>query len=193
LIVAFAKLAKSYDELEQQIDAMGTANFGARRMAELCRAYARFEDPRATKRLAELARRYLEEVESWEPTAPKEALLELFSREAPETHELVAALLERASFSGANAAVCVRAVETAERLRSPKAVPGLTRAIERELGRIDDGTRERVVAALIACAGEDAAAVLVRPRRHARCSMASVPKSPVERRLAKICSSRPWR
>src|SRR5262249_15071679 len=42
LLIAFAKLARSYDELEQVLDAMGTSQFGQRRMAELCRAYARF-------------------------------------------------------------------------------------------------------------------------------------------------------
>lgn len=159
LLRAFAKLAKNYGELEQVIDALGTSHFGPRRMAELCRAYAKFDDPRATQRLAAMADAYLAEIESWEPKAPKEAVLELFERDVPEMHEVIAALLEKASFSGANAALCLRAVEAAERWRSKRAVAGLMRAIERELGRIDDGGREHVVRALVACAGADAAPV----------------------------------
>lgn len=160
LLIAFAKLAKNYDELEQVIDAVGISHFGPRRMTELCRAYAKFDDPRATRRLALLADAVVKEIESWEPKAPREAALALFERDAPETHEVIAALLETASFSGANAALCLRAVEAAERLRSKRAVPGLVRAIDKELGRIDDGGRESVVRALVACAGAEAAPVL---------------------------------
>lgn len=160
MILALAKVAKSFDELEQLVRAAGTANFGIRRLTELHRAWGRFPDARATKRLAEAARAYLAEVESWEPKMPPEALLVLAERDVPEAHELAAQLLEKASFSGANASVAIRIVEAAGRLRSRKAVPGLLRAVERELGRIDDGTRARVVHALVAAGGREVAPAL---------------------------------
>lgn len=160
MILALAKVAKSFDELEQLVRAAGTANYGLRRLTELARAWGRFSDPRATKRLADAARTYLAEVESWEVKTPPEALLVLAERDVPEAHELVAELLEKASFSGANASVAIRLAEAAGKLRSKRAVPGLLRAVERELGRIDDGTRARVVHALVLAGGRDVAPAL---------------------------------
>lgn len=160
MILALAKVAKSFDELEQLVRAAGTANYGLRRLTELHRAWGRFDDPRATRRLAEAARGYLAEVESWEMKVPPDALLVLAERDVPEAHVLIAELLEKASFSGANAAVAIRVAEAAGKLRSKRAVPGLVRAVERELGRIDDGTRARVVHALVMAGGRDVAPAL---------------------------------
>jgi hypothetical protein len=162
LYISLSKLVKSFEELEQLVEAVGTPQLGPRRWRELCRAYGKFPDERATKKLAAIAEKTLGELESWEPKAPKEAVYALLSRDAPEAEAVVVELLEKASYSGANAAMCLAAVETAERIRSKRAVPGLARAIEKDLGRIDDGGRERVVRALVACAGPEAAPILER-------------------------------
>lgn len=162
LLIALSKVVKSFDELEQVVEAVGTTNFGPRRLRELCRAYAKFEEPKATKKLASIARQYLLEVESWEPKAPKEAVLALLARDSRETEDVLAELLEKASYSGANASLCLAAAEAAERMQSKRAVPGLVRAIEKDLGRIDDGGRERVARALVACARSEAAPIFER-------------------------------
>jgi hypothetical protein len=156
LILAFQKLAKDFDEFESVVRALGTGNYGARRLAELHRAYGRFDHTRAIVELVSLAKKYLEEVESWEPKTPSEAFVSLLAHDVPETHALLATFLEKASFSGANSAVALKAVEAAARMKSKAAVRGLERAVERELGRIDDGGRARVVAALVACGGKAA-------------------------------------
>jgi hypothetical protein len=154
LIIAFAQLAKGFDEFHAGIEALGTGNFGARRMTELHRAYGRFSDRRATAKLVEWARAHLAEIESWDPRTPSEAIMQLFSRDVPETQEIIAELLEKASFSGANAALCLHAAEAAGRLGKKRASTGLRRAITLELGRVDDGSRTRVIGALAQCEGK---------------------------------------
>lgn len=154
LLLAFQKLATSFEEFESVIGAAGTGNYGPRRQSELFRAYGRFADDRATERLAEYSAVYLADVESWEPKVPREAFLQLMSRDSPQTEELAARLLEKASFSGANAALAIAAAEALGRMRSTRGIAGLERALQRELGRVDDGSRTRIASALVACAGK---------------------------------------
>jgi hypothetical protein len=68
--------------------------------------------------------------------------------------------LERATFSAANWEICVAVARAAGELRSAHAIHGLERAVERQLGRVEDGTRAEVVRALFLAAGEDARSFL---------------------------------
>jgi hypothetical protein len=68
----------------------------------------------------------------------------------------MAAVLERASFTGANWEVAVAVACAAGDLRSKRAVRGLKRAVRQLLGRVEDGTRARVVQALYLAAGSEA-------------------------------------
>jgi hypothetical protein len=155
LLLAAAAIADDISDFEAMLERTGTQNFGPRRMAELYRAYAKFEDRRATEILALGASRWLEELEDWIRMTPVEPVRLLLERDCLETHQLMAAILERASFSGANWEIAVAAARAAGELRSSRAVKGLERAVERQLGRVEDGTRAEVVRALFLAAGAE--------------------------------------
>jgi hypothetical protein len=87
---------------------------------------------------------------------PAEPVLRLLERDVLETHRMMASVLERATFSGANWEICVKVALAAGELRSNRAVKGLERAVDRQLGRVEDGTRAEVVRALFLAAGDDA-------------------------------------
>ena len=148
LILAWGALARSVEEFEAVLERLGKEQLGPRRLRELYRAYGRFEGPRATRVLAEGAATWLREVDDWIRMAPVEPVLQLLRRDTLETHQLIAALLERAQFSPASFDVCVAAAQAAGELGVQRAVPGLRRAVERHLGRVDDGGRAAVVRAL---------------------------------------------
>jgi hypothetical protein len=156
LIYAYAALEPDFGKFSAAIAAAGTGNYGPRRLEELYRAYGRYADPRATKILADGARAWLREVDDWIRMAPGEPLIQLLSRDTLETHELIAQLLGRANYSAANFDVCVRAAEAAGELKSKRAIPGLQRAVEQRLGRIDDGGRAKVIRAYAIVAGAEA-------------------------------------
>ena len=150
LILAWSALAETLDEFDDVLDHFGRAMLGPRRQRELYRAYARFEDPRATKLLAQGAQAWLLEVDDWIRMAPSEPLLQLLKRDTLETHAVIARLLEKATFSPANWDECVAAAVAAGDLGSRRAIPGLRRAVSAQLGRVDDGGRAKVIRALIA-------------------------------------------
>ena len=149
LILAWAALAEGLDEFDDVLDQFGRASLGTRRQRELYRAYGRFDDPRATRILATGAMAWLREVDDWIRMAPSEPLLQLLQRDALETHEIIAKLLETATFSPANWDECVAAAVAAGELGSRRAIPGLRRAVTAQLGRVDDGGRAKVVRALV--------------------------------------------
>ena len=150
LILAWAALAESLDEFDDVLDEFGRGTLGPRRQRELYRAYARFDDPRATRLLAQGAQAWLLEVDDWIRMAPSEPLLQLLKRDTLETHSAIAQLLERATYSPANWDECVAAAVAAGELGSRRAIPGLRRAVAAQLGRVDDGGRAKVVRALVA-------------------------------------------
>ncbi len=168
LVLAWSALAKSFDRFERELARIGTDRFGPRRKAELYRAYGRFTDSRATERLHRAARRWLAEVDDWIRMEPVEAVEQLLARDALETHEFIANLLESASFSFANVSVCVEAARAAGRLRSKRAVPGLRRAVRERLGRIGDGGRADVCSALYTVEGREAFSGFEGPVEQAR-------------------------
>lgn len=133
---------------DRRLDRVGTAHFGPRRMAELYRAIARFDEDAATERLLEASYRWLEEVDDWIRSVPAEPVRQVLLRDVLPTHELIARLLERATFTAANVDVCVDAARAAGRLRSQRAIEGLRRAVGLGLGRISDGGRADVARAL---------------------------------------------
>ena len=149
LILAWSALAEDLDEFEDVLDHFGRSALGTRRQRELYRAYGRFDDPRATRLLANGAMAWLREVDDWIRMAPSEPLLQLLKRDTLETHEIIAKLLETATFSPANWDECVAAAVAAGELGSRRAVPGLRRAVTAQLGRVDDGGRAKVVRALV--------------------------------------------
>ncbi len=160
LLLAWAAVAEDLADFEALLEKAGTKNLGPRRMTELYRAYATFSDRRATEILALGATQWIDDVEDWIRMTPSEPVLRLLERDVLETHQMMAGLLERASFSGANWEVCVRVACAAGELRSTRAVKGLERAVDKQLGRIDDGTRAEVVRALYLAAGTSARAFL---------------------------------
>ena len=200
LILAWSALAEDLDEFDDVLDHFGRQSLGPRRQRELYRAYGRFEDPRATRILAQGAKAWLNEVDDWIRMAPSEPLLQLLQRDTLETHETIARLLETATFSPANWDECVAAAVAAGELGSGRAVPGLRRAVAAQLGRVDDGGRAKVVRALVqadpdalpflrerfevrkkvwrSSAGED----LLEPQRDLACLLRGlIPLSPHER------------
>ena len=156
LLVAWAAVAPDFDAFLGLLEQVGTENLGPRRLRELYRAYGRFDDPRATALLLEGARAWLKEMDDWIRMAPDEPLLQLFLRDTLDTHRVMAAVLERASYSAANWTVSVAAAVAAGELKSKRAIPGLRRAVESRLGRVDDGSRTKVVQALVAAEGPSA-------------------------------------
>ena len=148
LLEVWAALAPSLEAFEGPLDTAARSRLGSRRLRELYRAYARFDEPRATRILVEGAERWLEEIDDWIRMAPSEPILCLFARDTVDTHRIVARVLEEASFTVANWEVAVEAALAAGRLRSKRAVPGLRRAVELFLGRVGDGSRTAVVTAL---------------------------------------------
>ncbi len=149
LILAWAALAHDLDEFDTVLDEFGRSCLGTRRQRELYRAYGCFDDPRATRLLAKGAMAWIGEVDDWIRMAPSEPLLQLLKRDTLETHEVIAKLLETATFSPANWDECVAAAAAAGELGSRRAVAGLRRAVAAQLGRVDDGGRAKVVRALI--------------------------------------------
>ena len=212
LILAWSELAENLDEFDDVLDHFGRASLGPRRQKELFRAYGRFDDPRATRLLAQGAQAWLLEVDDWIRMAPSEPLLQLIKRDTLETHAIIAQLLEKATFSPANWDECVAAAVAAGELGSRRAVPGLRRAVVAHLGRVDDGGRAKVVRALVAAdpdplpflrerffalraawraaAGED----LLEPQRDLACLMAGLlplaPSDPEIRSTAKTLLAR---
>lgn len=156
LLLAAAATAEDLAEFETLLERVGTTNFGPRRMTELYRAYSRFSERRAVEVLAYGARAWLDEVDDWIRMTPAEPVLRLIERDVLEAHEVMAAVLERASFTGANWEIAVQVACAAGDLRSKRAVRGLKRAVRHHLGRVEDGTRTRVVQALFLAAGADA-------------------------------------
>ncbi len=149
LILAWSALAEDLDEFDDVLDHFGRRALGTRRQRELYRAYGRFDDPRATRILAQGAEAWLREVDDWIRMAPSEPLLQLLRRDTLETHSLIAQLLENAAFSPANWDECVAAAVAAGELGSRRAIPGLRRAVTAQLGRVDDGGRAKVIRALV--------------------------------------------
>ena len=149
LILAWSALAEGLDEFDEVLDGFGRKHLGTRRNRELYRAYGRFDDPRATRILSQGARAWLLEVDDWIRMAPSEPLLQLIKRDTLQTHEVIARLLETATFSPANWDECVAAAVAAGELGSRRAVNGLRRAVTEQLGRVDDGGRAKVVRALV--------------------------------------------
>jgi len=147
-------VAPDFEAFIGLLEEVGTDNLGPRRMKELYRAYGRFDDPRATAFLAAGAKKWLGEMNDWIRMVPDEPLYQLFARDTLETHRVIATLLEKASFSAANWEVAAAAAVAAGELKSKRAVPGLRRAVESRLGRVDDGSRTRVVQALVAADGQ---------------------------------------
>jgi len=135
---------------------VGTRNFGPRRMAELYRAIGRFPEDAATDRLLEAAYAWLAEVDDWIRSVPEEPVLQVLRRDVLATHELIARVLERATFTAANVDVCVEAARAAGRLRSQRAREGLRRAVRAGLGRVFDGGRADVARALFDVEREEA-------------------------------------
>lgn len=154
LLCAWAAVAPDYDTFLGLLKETGTDNLGPRRMKELYRAHGRFDDPRATELLARGAKTWLSEMNDWIRMIPDEPVLQLLLRDSLPTHRLIAAVLERANYSAANWGVCVAAAKAAGELKSKRAIPGLRRAVELRLGRIDDGSRAVVVKALVAVEGK---------------------------------------
>lgn len=154
LLCAWAAVAEDYDAFLGLLAEAGTDNLGPRRMKELYRAHGRFDDPRATEVLVDGAKKWLSEMNDWIRMVPDEPVLQLLLRDSLDTHRVIAALLERANFSAANWGVCVAAAKAAGEFKSKRAVPGLRRAVELRLGRIDDGSRSTVVKALVAAEGQ---------------------------------------
>ncbi len=160
LILAWAALAEDLDEFEAILERCGTGNFGPRRLRELYRAYGYFDDPRATEILAQAAKKWMLELDDWIRMAPEEPLRQLLKRDSLYTHQLCAEILRRARFSAANWDICVEVAKTAGRLNIRRALPGLRRAVSERLGRVDDGGRAQVVAALIEVDPENSYSVL---------------------------------
>jgi hypothetical protein len=156
LLEAAAVLSPDLASFEAKLARVGTSNLGPRRMAELYRAIGRFPDEAATERLLQAAYAWLAEVDDWIRSVPAEPVLEILRRDVLPTHELIAKLLERATFTAANVDVCVEAARAAGRLRSQRAIPGLRRAVSRGLGRISDGGRADVARALYEIEKKDA-------------------------------------
>lgn len=148
LLEVWAALAPGLEAFERPLDAAARSRIGSRRQRELYRAYARFDDERATRILLEGAERWLEEIDDWIRMAPSEPVLCLFERDTVDTHRIIARVLEEASFTAANWEIAVQAAVAAGRLRSKRAVSGLRRAVELCLGRVGDGSRAAVVTAL---------------------------------------------
>ncbi len=148
LIEALAVLSSSLPEFQAALGEDGTRNFGPRRQAELYRAIGRFEEEAATDVLVNAADRWLLEVDDWIRVVPSEPVLQLLKRDVLPTHELIARLLERATYSAANVEVCVEAARAAGRLRSQRARAGLRRGVAERLGRVADGGRAAVSRAL---------------------------------------------
>ena len=149
LILAWSAIAEDIDEFDRVLDKFGRGALGTRRQRELFRAYGRFDDPKATRILANGAQSWLREVDDWIRMAPSEPLYQLLKRDTLETHEIIARLLETANFSPANWDECVAAAAAAGELGSRRAIPGLRRAVAANLGRVDDGGRAKVFRALV--------------------------------------------
>ncbi len=154
LLGAWAAVAPDFDAFEALLKDVGTENLGPRRMKELYRAYGRFDDTRATSFLFGAARQWLGEMNDWIRKVPDEAILQLLLRDTLDTHRVIAALLEKANYNGANLEVCVAAAVAADELKSKRAITGLRRAVEQRLGRVDDGSRAKVVQALVSVEGK---------------------------------------
>ncbi|MBK8013154.1 MAG: hypothetical protein IPK13_17580 [Deltaproteobacteria bacterium] len=148
LLLAQAAIVGDFERFEQSVTALGTQHLGVRRLTELFRAYGRFQEPAATEALARGAQVWLNQLDDWIRTVPDEPVRQLLERDTLRSHELMTALLERAPFTAPNWEMCVRAACAAGTLRSKRAIAGLRRAVQLKLGRVEDGTRARIVVAL---------------------------------------------
>lgn len=148
LLEASAALSPSLAAFDDKLRSVGTSHLGPRRMSELYRAIGRFSEEAATDRLLRAAHAWLAEVDDWIRTVPAEPVYQVLRRDVLPTHELIAKLLERATFTAANVDVCVEAARAAGRLRSQRAIEGLRRGVTLGLGRISDGGRADVARAL---------------------------------------------
>ncbi|MCB9655840.1 MAG: hypothetical protein H6729_17070 [Deltaproteobacteria bacterium] len=174
LLLATAALSDSFEAFEQVLTEVGTQNLGVRRLTELFRAYGRFKEPAATEALARGAQAWLNQLDDWIRTVPDEPVRQLLERDTLRTHELMTALLERAPFTPHNWDMCVRAACTAGELRAKRAIAGLRRAVQLKLGRVEDGTRARIVLALVQIEGRGCAEFLRTRVRAALAALASI-------------------
>jgi antitoxin component YwqK of YwqJK toxin-antitoxin module len=142
---------------------IGAERIGRRRRMELALVAARrFDQPAARAFLVHEAERYARQLAEarWQVDTVAFSLFRLFELEPDTGGRILAGALSDARFSGANWRPAILLVEEAGRRAVAAASPGILAAIDRGLGRYDDGDRTTVVRAYAACAGAAAAGVL---------------------------------
>jgi len=116
------------------------------------------DDPREFLRVE--SRRWAAQIDEWQRDTASNAFAILFEKRDPVAVEIANQILLEAEFSGANWNTCIFLAVQAGEFGIAEMKTGLQRAVERELGRTDDGDRGRVVRAFARVAGAEAAAYL---------------------------------
>ena len=88
------------------------------------------------------------------------ALSSLMEAEHPEAPRIFSHMFQQASFSGANWKTSVLMCKVCAEHANPGYAPGLLAALDKKLGRHDDGERALVARAYAQCAGADAVPLL---------------------------------
>lgn len=107
------------------------------------------------------ARRFAAQIDAWESDTAITAIAGLLRRKDPTAAELFNHMFQKANFSGANWSTLITFVDLQlGEIRDAAVIPGLRAALERDLGRHDDGDRGLVARAFGRIAGKAAVPVL---------------------------------
>jgi hypothetical protein len=151
-----------FAELQRRVEAAPfyPDNFGRRRRLELtCLAKHQWDQGEAPRAfLRQEAARYAAQFSGWQADTYPTALRLLLEKQDPAAMELFNAMFAGASFSGANWRLALGLAELCRKHRVAGASAGLWAAVNKHLGRHDDGDRGEVIRAYAACAPDPAEA-----------------------------------
>lgn len=153
LVLALAKLSPDYATFRQHVDRFGVGAFGIQRRQELAVAVGEFiEDKAALAWLVAEARPWAEQIEKWDvPVSPAFEQV-LLRHPLAESFALIERVLSAKQFHGGNWRICVAtAIAVGEldgKLVPPTVVEALRKALDRGLGREDNGERAAIAKAL---------------------------------------------
>ncbi|MBW2702772.1 MAG: hypothetical protein JRF33_18275 [Deltaproteobacteria bacterium] len=102
------------------------------------------------------AERYAAQFHNWQVDTTATALFSLIEKEVPRAAEIFCEMFARVSFSGANWTTALLFVGECAKRKNPSLAPGLLAAVDKGLGRHDDGDRAEVIQAYASCAGKAA-------------------------------------
>ncbi len=149
LILAIAKLSKDYQTFRKRIDQFGVGAFGLQRKEEHAIAVGLFvSDPGALKWLVDDATAWAKRIDEWDVPVSDAYEHVLLKHPLPETFGLIQRVLSAKDFHGGNWRICVDTAVAAGRLKAVPALDALRSALEKGLGRKDNGERAAIEKAL---------------------------------------------